>query len=263
MGDVERRSWDVAGRAAGNSVAPGVAALAAIAGIPPETAVVAGSFVGALTEEAVDIAEQVLRRRRNRISELGERISAANESSLEAVLNEARGNPRKLELLAQVAEAASHSFDGWKIDLLANLYVRSGSSEDTIDNALLVLEVVRRLEKLHIELLKRIAAGEPIHLEPHTSMGASDRYLTTSAIVNSFDYLVEHLRSLGLVYAVEPRQLLYIKGHQNWFWALTNFGKACVQLLDARGEYLIRVDPNSPEFKDYQRWTLEDFDPRD
>ena len=133
MAEVARRSFDVAGKwANGGAVAPATAAVCTMIGLaiqaPPEVIAFAGTSAGALTgavaEVLVDANYRLWSKRVDCVDQFT--TTAANEAgvSAEDLLREIAGDQRALELFAQVAETASRALDGWKIDLLARVFVQ-------------------------------------------------------------------------------------------------------------------------------------------
>lgn len=156
MPNVEQRAWGVAGRATGNSVAAGVTALATMIGLGGVEATIVGAVGGSLAEESVAVVASLRERRLRNLERFGGATSKAAAKELNELLREASGDPSTLELLAQAAEAAARSFDDWKIDLLARVFVDGLRNQDSIDVAAVVLDVVKQLEVLHLHVLDRL-----------------------------------------------------------------------------------------------------------
>jgi hypothetical protein len=263
-GDAAQRVWDVAGRAAGNTVSPGVSALLTIAGIPLEGAIIAGNIAGALTEEGIDVVEQLVRRRRGRVYRFGALITEEAGSPLEQVLEDAAANPRRLELLAQAVEGASRARDDWKVDLLAKVYVHGAADDDKLDHMAILLDVVRQLEVPHVRLLRLIAEGTPIYLDPGSTMSVNLRRITfEDPVLNgSFDTLAGKLEMLGLILGRVDEIRLRSFYTREWRWRLTRLGKACVRYLEERGASDNDPDLSSPSvighLEDPNAWIFED-----
>lgn len=136
--EIEQRSWAVTGRAASNVVAAGVAALAATHGVDVPAAVAVAGLSGSLSEEAVAKLASIRLQRLQRFADTSEVESGV---SLDELVADALGEPRKLELLWVASEAASRASDDWKIDMLARTFVYGIQNDDTVDAATVIVDV--------------------------------------------------------------------------------------------------------------------------
>lgn len=94
-----------------------------------------GSLAGSASEALVDINYRLWSKRVNCVDRFVESLATEACVPAEEVLREISEDPQVLELFAQVAEAASRALDGWKIDLLAQIFVHGARDEAKVDAA--------------------------------------------------------------------------------------------------------------------------------
>ncbi|MDG4764423.1 hypothetical protein O7632_09950 [Solwaraspora sp. WMMD406] len=153
--------------------------------------------------------------------------------SAESLLKQIAGDPRELELFAQVAEVASRSLDGWKVDLLARIFVHGTQDEDKVDGAVLAFDAVRQLERPHLRLLKILASENPNSRDgrwSEKSVVAADPGLT-----EGYDALISKLGSVGMVIDTDVDAVM---GYSGGSWKLTSLGRRCAGYLAKRGTAL-------------------------
>lgn len=254
MGKVTQRVPAVVSRASGNIVGPAVTALCTMAGValgePALTAagVPVGAVAGSVTEETLSAVGSLLQQRRDRIQRFADEAEASSGAPMEQLLVEARADPRTLEMLARSVEAASHSLDDEKIDLLARIFVSAVRDHAKVDEAIILIEALRQLEAPHLRLLAVLSEPGP-HLIPGRATGERPRTPENMAripvwrvediltqdpgLMGTFDALVARLNALGLVYDEGSGRLDYEP-----LWFLTLLGRECVQYLGERGRKL-------------------------
>lgn len=238
MGELERRSWAVAGRTVGNSLAPGVAALCALAGLPPAEATFLSAAVGSMAEEGVGLLNRLHESRRDRVRRFAE--TAATAEPLDDLLSAASADPRKLELLAQALDAVTRSLGDWKVDLLARVFVAGTRDDARIDQAVVLIEVIRQLEVPHLRVLSILSGPGPTRTTEtpvsHWVIPARQVWLVQDIlkkdqeIEDAFQVLVARLQGLGLVTDERVGGVDFEP-----LWQLSPFGWQCVDYLTAHG----------------------------
>jgi len=170
MGDASRTAASIVGRWANSgAITPAGAAVGELIGIgvgmPPgagsAVGASAGAFVGSGAEELINLATPLWERRARNVDRMVR--TAEHEAQIPALnlLREASRDPRLVELLAQAAETAARSFDDWKIDTLARVFVHGARGEEHVDGAQIVLDVVRQLERPHLRLMELLLSPNP------------------------------------------------------------------------------------------------------
>jgi hypothetical protein len=129
--------------------------------------------------------------------------------------------------------------DPWKIDLLARIFVHSQEG-DKIDQAAVVVDIVRQLESAHVRVLRVIAQWNPDHKPegytlPEEPPDEGDIWLTHEieaadpAVAGAVAPLLARLTALGMVMDAEAANP-ELKPN----WMLTEFGVICVRCLRQR-----------------------------
>lgn len=127
-------------------MAPGVAALCVIAGVPIGESTALGALAGSLTEEGVVLVGQLRRDRAERVARFAETATEEAGCTLDELLADAAEHPVKLELLAQAVERASRALAEEKVDLLARMVAHGTRDNAKIDQTLIMMDGVRQLE---------------------------------------------------------------------------------------------------------------------
>lgn len=158
-------------------------------------------------------------------------------------------DPGKRELLARCVEAASRSFDDWKIDVLAQVFVAAAEDGAKVEQGTLLVDALRQIDGLHARLLRILARPGPKKLP---ASGTPDGALGLGALATggpdvwpveeilaedpdlrgAFDYLVGRLTQLGMIYDEAPARY----GGGRGDWRLTDFGRACATYLMQRAQ---------------------------
>ncbi|GGM90338.1 hypothetical protein ACFFX1_41390 [Dactylosporangium sucinum] len=255
MTELERRAWPTAGRAIGNITNNAVAALLTLHyGFDPQSAAVHGAVVGSIGEELISLAASWRLKNLDRFARTVE--DESDGLTFDEVVSGVMDDERKLGLLLVASEAASRAGDEWKIDLLARTFVHGVGNDDKVDAANLILDVVRQLEPMHLELLRRfggfavIRPHSPVHsvlttehLRSHAHDSAlGDPPLTDlSQVIHT---LLAKLESLGIIDNVQEHdpwsenpmgdQQAPIRTKPKLGWALTEFGEQVASFLRSR-----------------------------
>jgi len=236
VGEVEKRVWGVVSRTAGNTIAPGVAALCAMVGIPIGESTALGALAGSLTEEVVG---QLHRDRAERVARFGEIAAAEAGCTLDELLREAAAYPEKLELLAQAVEGASRALSEEQVDLLARMIAHGVRDDTRVDEILIMMDGVRTLQMPHLRLLALLAQRPKV-----TASGVVPCRWDMCEVVKELPSLgvalngvAAKLESLALarLSVVEPGT-----GTVAWL-QLTPFGVECAKFLTHRS---LRDKPN-------------------
>lgn len=228
MSEIQRRAWNVLGRTAGNTVAPGVAVLCALAGIPVGESTALGAFAGSITEEGVTAAAHLLRSdRTRRVGRFAQTATEAAGCTLDELIAEASAYPEKLELLAQAVEGASRSLSDQKIDLLARMAAHGIRDDAKVDETLIRLDAVRPLEMPHLRVLLLL-------YRRRTFEGAARYYWRRDELIEfdpgfgtAINGVAAKLASLALA-DLQP------DGREGWSIHLTRFGYECARFLSER-----------------------------
>ena len=169
MGGLVKRAAAITGRFANSgAVAPGVAAacelLAMSAHMPPEVGkalgVAIGSAVGSVAEEMVDVGAKAWQYRIDNVERFADGVHASG-MTLDKLITDAAENPKRLEVLIRVIEAAARSLDATKVTMLARLYAQTAHDDDQIDDVALLEEAIRHLERPHLRLMRALSAEPP------------------------------------------------------------------------------------------------------
>ncbi len=198
----------------------------------------AGALVGSGAEELINLATPLWERRARNVDRMV--LTAEDEAQIPApeLLRAASGDPRLLELLAQAADAAARSFDDWKIDTLARVFVQGARGEEHVDAAQIVLDVVRQLERPHLRLMQLLLSPNPNWNYPENddNTAATHRWPTgdiiqaDSGLDKALDALMGKLIGPGLAYDTAVGAFV---GYEAT-WALTPFGNECAAYLTSR-----------------------------
>ncbi len=242
MAEVARRSVEVAGKwANGGAVAPATAAVCTMIGlaakVPPEVAAFAGvssgALAGAVAEVLVDVNYRLWAKRVDCVDQFT--TTAATEAGVPAedLLRDIAEDPRSLELFAQVAETASRALDGWKIDLLARIFVHGARDGANVDATVMIYEAVRDLQRPHLRVLEILA--EPNPDGPEGRWTASQVVAADEGLGDAVSALISKLGAVGLATDTDTKTLIWYSGGS---WTLTRLGRLSVDYLASRGSHL-------------------------
>ncbi len=205
--------------------------------LPPEAATAVGGSVGvaagSVAEAMVGVGYRLWSDRVERVKQFTESVSAEAGVPAEDVLREAMEDPRTLELFAQVAESASRALDGWKIDLLASIFVRGARDGANVDVAAMVFDAVRDLQRPHLRLLQILSEPNPNGVEGRWH--AEHVMAADEGIGEAFDALISKLAAAGMATDTRTKTLVWYTGGA---WTLTELGRQCVAYLAERGAQL-------------------------
>lgn len=158
--------------AAGDTVKPVVAALLASAAVVtrnPELiafTIPTGALAGAATEQGFLWVTDTLRDRADRVQEFADAVADEVGQPVEDFIAEQVNNGAKRELLGRVVATATDARTAWKIEVLAKAFVRGAKDGDLIDETLVFVELLERLEPGHARVLAVLhKAHAPTHLE--------------------------------------------------------------------------------------------------
>jgi hypothetical protein len=171
MNEVSRHVSSVVSGASGSTVGSAVTALCSMAGVALHdpglglAAVPAGAVAGSMTQEAMSAIALLLQQRRDRVQRFADEAEITAGTQMERLLQEAAADPRTLEMLARSVEAASHSLDDQKIDLLARIFVSGVRDPAKVDEVNILIEALRQIEAPHLRVLTVLAEPGP-HLVP-------------------------------------------------------------------------------------------------
>jgi len=170
----------------------------------PAMAQPAGAMVGAVAEEMVDVVHRMSLSRRANVERFAETVADEAGVPLEELLGAA--SPRAPEFLAWTVTAASQAVDDWKVDVLAAVWAKS-----TIDDSLLVVDALRRLDVSHLRLLQ---IREPVCYpgwRPSSQANPERKVLPMVSIIRedaglerAVDVLAGELVSLGMALNGSP-----------------------------------------------------------
>ncbi len=229
MTEVERHVRTVVARAVGNTVAPGVAALCAMVGMPIGESTAFGALVGSAIEEAFS---QFYRNRAKRVARFAETAAREAGCTIDELLADAAAYPEKLELLVQTAEAASRALADEKVDLLARIIAQGIRDNAKVDETLIIADAVRTLEMPHLRLLALLAQRPKVTPDGIVPC----RWDMTEVVKELPDFgaalngVAAKLESLALSHltVVDPGT-----GRAAWL-QLTSFGFECAQYMSDR-----------------------------
>jgi hypothetical protein len=258
MGEIEKSAWAVVAKTAGGTVGPAIGGLLAAAGLVTGNpvlgvgAVPAGALAGAVAERLVEVATRQWQTRVEGVNRFGATAAAAADTTVDALVEEALADPRKLEVLGQATEAASRALDDRKIDLLARIYAHGVHGHELIDETAVMIDAVRQIEGPHLRVMEVLSRPGPQFLpspesqqaelnemlgtlpgggqgRPHIAVWRNDQLAAESGGEDALSALTAKLAGLGMVYDEGIGRLDYQP-----FWQLTVFGRNCLKYLAHR-----------------------------
>jgi hypothetical protein len=237
MGELAERGAATASRATGNVVNSMTTAVLAI-GIGP-LAVPAGALIGAGVEEGLAWVADAYRRRVQRADDMVEGAAKSAGISAEDLLMSIGSDERKQELLIRAIHAAAGAVAAVKLDTLSRAFASGAIATDpaVVDEAFIVIDALAQLDAPHLRVLTILASPGPGALPGRASplLAATwkreDILAEAPSISTALDALIGKLQALGLVYDDGIGRM----GYQEPWWALTEFGEACVRHLLERG----------------------------
>lgn len=150
MGEALDRAVAIVQRAAGNTVAPGVAALmtaaAAVTGNPSLAiwAVPASALAGSATEEAVAFVRGLWAA--EGVQRFAEAVEEDSGSTAHELLEREGVGRKGRQLLGEAVEASSATSDDWKVRVLARAFIVGAKDHTKIDEMRLLVKLVDDLE---------------------------------------------------------------------------------------------------------------------
>ncbi len=255
--DLERRAWATLGRAVGNTTNTAVTALlTAHYGFDPQSASVHGAVVGSISEEFVSAATSLRLRRLERFAKTAE--AESGELTFDELVAETLHDEQKLSLLLVTSEAASRAADDWKVDTLARIFMSGIDSDDMVETANVIAEVVRQLDPMHLEVMRRLEGEVVRPFWPPLHVTSTERLATNAAddpfgappradLSPVIHTLLAKLQSVGIVATVEEEDKRFevLQGREGQSrsrtdkapkqgWALTDFGVKVASFLKSR-----------------------------
>lgn len=258
VGEIEKSAWAAVAKTAGGTVGSAIGGLLAAAGLVTGNpvlevgAVPAGAFAAAVTESMVEFGARQWQARAERVERFGATAATEADTTLDALVDDALADPRKLEVLGFATEAASRALDEKKIDLLARIYVHGVRGHDLIDETAVMIDAVRQIEGPHLRVMEVLSRPGPHFLpspntqqamlnemlgtlprgqgRPHVAAWRNDQLAAESGVGDALSALVAKLAGLGMVYDEGIGRLDYQP-----IWQLTPFGQNCLRLLADRG----------------------------
>jgi hypothetical protein len=257
MGEIEKSVWSLVAKTAGGTVGPATGGLLAAAGLVTGNpvlsigAVPAGAFFGAVAERMVEVGVRQWQTRVERVDRFGTTAAAEANITVDALVEEALADPRKLEVLGRATEAAARALDERKIDLLARIYAHGVHGHDLIDETAVLVDAVRQIEGSHLRVLAVLSRPGPQLLPARDSKQTTlsqvpgtvfddpetrdvfawrnDQLAAESGVGDALSALIAKLAGLGMVYD---------EGVGRWdfepYWQPTPFGWNCLNYLARR-----------------------------
>jgi hypothetical protein len=248
MGGLVKRAAAITGRFANSgAVAPGVAAacelLAMSAHMPPEVGkalgVAIGSAVGSVAEEMVDVGAKAWQYRIDNVERFADGVHASG-MTLDKLITDAAENPKRLEVLIRVIEAAARSLDATKVTMLARLYAQTAHDDDQIDDVALLEEAIRHLERPHLRLMRALSAEPPgppdtgvASRTPMAGWAEGDFLATHSSLKPTYHLTIARLQAVGFVRDRGPvMDDTNLVVSDEPVWVLTESGRAAARYLE-------------------------------
>src|SRR4051794_15132394 len=138
MNGPAERATGVVARTVGNTVSPVTAALLASAGIALSSpalatwAIPASALAGALTEEGITLIQRAWQDRSDRVQEFADIVTERVGMPVDEFLVQESVGRRARLLLSDAVAATTETHDEWKIETLAEAFVRGAQDTATI-----------------------------------------------------------------------------------------------------------------------------------
>ncbi len=218
---------------------------------------VAGAGAWVLTHRLLD--DQ--RERAERFVTAAEQIG---QEDFEALCSIAAQSINSRHFFAHASSAAIAARDEWVIDALASLFVDAMHDTTKIDDHLLIVDVLRQLEPLHVRSLRvlctfcpfvptRSRAGALNDLDDGKTWPRAYILQADPGLHAGIDAVLGRLLMLGVVGQRDQGDMYY----------LTPLGEGCAKALEARGAgdrkrpiFKIRSRPARVEFREIDKSTL-------
>ncbi|WP_117214637.1 hypothetical protein [Allorhizocola rhizosphaerae] len=205
MGEAIDRAAAIVQRAAGNTVAPGVAALmtaaAAVTGNPSLAiwAVPVSALAGSATEEAVAFVKGLWAA--EGVQRFAEAVEEDSGSTAPELLEREGVGRKGRHLLGEAVEASSTTSDDWKVRVLARAFIVGAKDHTKIDEMRLLVKLVDDLEGVDARCLAAAVRCKEVFLT--RELLEFDRQLEAVAAI-----LLSKLVRLGFLDVVDERHAI-------------------------------------------------------